>query len=375
MRFHRWLLMFSYLTFTASTGSAGTPFIYDDFERDDLFDVPWNWFDDPTPEERLTIEDGSLIIEPLVDGFPAVPLPAVSLVHDRVIDFSAEAQFRFLFDRPVFAINPFIAFAFAEQFNSDSGNWVGLATDGILYIGGPSDVTQDTLSGYYSQNNFLDNDLHLRLDAIGSTYSLTTWIHGDEAPSEPQLVWERTNDWSETLAFFMNPESSLSTNIAVRYISMLPGLAGDFSGNSERDADDIDLISEEIRGSAFNRAFDLDGNARVDGDDRRMLIDELFKTFLGDSNLDGEFNTADFVTVFQAGQYEDEMVGNSTWATGDWNGDGEFTTADFITAFQRSCFECGPRVATLTVPEPSSSTWILFGLCILNIAGGSKRQR
>ncbi len=53
----------------------------------------------------------------------------------------------------------------------------------------------------------------------------------------------------------------------------------------------------------------------------------------GDANLDGVFDAADLILVFQAGQFEDGLVGNSVWATGDWNGDGEFDTSDIIAAY------------------------------------------
>ena len=54
----------------------------------------------------------------------------------------------------------------------------------------------------------------------------------------------------------------------------------------------------------------------------------------GDSNMDGIFNSSDFVIVFQAGEYEDDTPGNSTFEEGDWNGDGDFDTADFVFVFQ-----------------------------------------
>lgn len=60
---------------------------------------------------------------------------------------------------------------------------------------------------------------------------------------------------------------------------------------------------------------------------------------IGDANLDGVFNSTDLVLVWQAGEYEDTIPGNSTWAEGDWNGDGDFNTSDIIKAFQ-----CGSYV-------------------------------
>jgi hypothetical protein len=53
----------------------------------------------------------------------------------------------------------------------------------------------------------------------------------------------------------------------------------------------------------------------------------------GDSNHDGRFDSSDFVVVFQAGEYEDGIPGNSTFEEGDWNGDGDFNTTDFVYVF------------------------------------------
>lgn len=62
----------------------------------------------------------------------------------------------------------------------------------------------------------------------------------------------------------------------------------------------------------------------------------------GDANGDGIFGTADLTLVFQAGEYEDEVEGNSSFSEGDWNGDGDFTTRDLVMAFQLGLFEQPP---------------------------------
>jgi hypothetical protein len=64
----------------------------------------------------------------------------------------------------------------------------------------------------------------------------------------------------------------------------------------------------------------------------------------GDANLDGLFNSSDLVAVFQAGQYEDGVIGNSNWSTGDWNCDQEFDTGDLVLAFQAGIYELGANV-------------------------------
>jgi hypothetical protein len=59
----------------------------------------------------------------------------------------------------------------------------------------------------------------------------------------------------------------------------------------------------------------------------------------GDSNRDGNFDSSDLVLVFQAGEYEDAIAANSTFAEGDWNGDGEFDMRDLVLAFQVGLYE------------------------------------
>jgi hypothetical protein len=59
----------------------------------------------------------------------------------------------------------------------------------------------------------------------------------------------------------------------------------------------------------------------------------------GDSNGDGRFDSSDLVQVFQRGQYEDNILGNSTWEDGDWDGDGDFTTSDLVFAFTAGTYQ------------------------------------
>jgi hypothetical protein len=86
------------------------------------------------------------------------------------------------------------------------------------------------------------------------------------------------------------------------------------------------------------------------------------------TNLDGEFSSADFVTVFQIGEYEDVTAGNSGWGEGDWNGDADFNSSDFVAAFQDGGFELGPRAATSAVPEPGSLVLLALGALLIGTA-------
>ena len=80
-----------------------------------------------------------------------------------------------------------------------------------------------------------------------------------------------------------------------------------------------------------------------------------------ETDLDKEFSTSDLVAVFQAGEYEDTVTGNSSWAEGDWNGDGDFTTGDLVFAFQGGNYEQGPA---MQVPEPQTVAMAMLFLLL-----------
>lgn len=131
------------------------------------------------------------------------------------------------------------------------------------------------------------------------------------------------------------------------------------------DAGDIDLLSEQVRIGSNDSRFDLDSDGIVSESDRDLWIHDLKKTWFGDIDLDGEFNSADLVDILQAGEYEDNRVGNSDWGTGDWNGDSEFNTSDLVLALQDGGYKQGLRDAIANVPEPSSCLVIISGLLLM----------
>jgi hypothetical protein len=137
---------------------------------------------------------------------------------------------------------------------------------------------------------------------------------------------------------------------------------GDFNSNGVLDAADINLLSAAARNGQNPLEYDLNADKKVNDDDRTVWVNDLKKTWLGDSNLDGLFNSTDLVLVFQAGQFEDGTVGNSNWEAGDWNGDAEFNSSDFVVAFQAGGYEQGPRGAVSAVPEPGTAWLALSGL-------------
>jgi hypothetical protein len=108
----------------------------------------------------------------------------------------------------------------------------------------------------------------------------------------------------------------------------------DLNGDRVITPEDIDLACAAILRSNSNLQFDMNRDEKVDRADFNFLIRSILGTTIGDSNLDGVFDSRDVVLIFQFGQFEDALPANSTWATGDWNCDGEFSTADLVIAFQ-----------------------------------------
>ena len=189
---------------------------------------------------------------------------------------------------------------------------------------------------------------------------------GDQKPDRPDIIWDdETIDENEFVGVFANPNQL--EDFALRYFAFLPAVRGDFDGSGSVDVNDIDLLNQ-ARGSG-NRVFDLSGDSVIDQIDLNSLVVDTLNTWVGDTDLNGEFNSADLVSVFQADEYEDNIDGNSSWATGDWNGDREFNSADFVTAFLDGGYEQGKRLHTPVVraiPEPNSCLLIVSGLIMMH---------
>ena len=139
---------------------------------------------------------------------------------------------------------------------------------------------------------------------------------------------------------------------------------GDFDQDGFLNGNDINLLSVAIMKNQFDPLFDLNLDRIVDGRDLAVWVEDLRNTVFGDANLDGTFNSADLVDVFQSGEYEDEHIGNSTWETGDWNADREFTSRDFVVAFQGGGYSFAAESSQ--VPEPICPVGTLLYLLLLS---------
>ena len=96
---------------------------------------------------------------------------------------------------------------------------------------------------------------------------------------------------------------------------MVMSPTGDLDADDASTADDVDMLANRI-GGRWNRncrwlpdaAFDMNGDGRVTVEDHRAWVKDLKHTWFGDADLNGEFNSGDFVQVFQAGKYEQGWI-------------------------------------------------------------------
>jgi len=144
-----------------------------------------------------------------------------------------------------------------------------------------------------------------------------------------------------------------------------PAVTGDFNRNQLLDVGDLDDLTNQAIAGTNPSTYDLNNDNRVNSADREVWIVSLKKTYYGDSNLDGVFNSGDLVQVFSRGEYEDAAALNSMWGSGDWNGDQEFNSSDLVTAFQGGGYDAGPRSATSAVPEPGTGGLLMAGFAML----------
>ena len=132
-------------------------------------------------------------------------------------------------------------------------------------------------------------------------------------------------------------------------------VVGDFDGDHSLGLSDLEMLEQATIDGSQDLQFDINNDGQVTGSDGLSWVRDLFGSTAGDSDLNSIFDSRDLVQVFQANQYNDALVANSTWAEGDWNGDGEFDSADLVVAFQDGMY----KRSISAVPEPHSKLLLL----------------
>ena len=137
-------------------------------------------------------------------------------------------------------------------------------------------------------------------------------------------------------------------------------IAGDLNYNGRFDAQDLDILTQNVAFAPdephgdFLRRLDLNGDKTVDTSDVHYWVTDLKSTFVGDANLDGEVKFDDFLALSanfgQAGG----------WAEGDFNADEQVNFPDFL-ALSANFGNVAAATHAEAVPEPTAAAIAFFG--------------
>ena len=210
----------------------------------------------------------------------------------------------------------------------------------------------------------LGEEWNIEGGTVGDQITLKVWQVGAPEPTTPQLtvIDSKYNQGSHFGVGGNVHGEALPSFLDVTFDDMyfMPSVLGDFNYSSDLDAGDIDLLSSEVHKVTPSKWFDLNFDQQVDRTDHELWVHDLQNTWYGDADLNGEFNSNDFVQVFQEGKYETAL--RAGWAEGDWDASGTFESSDFVVAFQDGGYEQGPRTDVAVVPEPGGWMLLVLGL-------------
>ncbi len=186
-----------------------------------------------------------------------------------------------------------------------------------------------------------------------SSSGYTPPLFDDQPPGIYTQLYDVPFDGSETGSFYSNG--------LILQFTFVPE-SGDFDGDGLLTSADIDDLTRQAAGGNLP-AYDLNYDSFVNSGDVTLWIKDIVNSWLGDANLDGEFNSSDLVTVISSGTYEADV--DAVWSTGDFNGDGRTNSSDLVTALSDGGYEAGPRPAA-AVPEPNCFLLLGFGIACVS---------
>ncbi len=199
-----------------------------------------------------------------------------------------------------------------------------------------------------------DGDMDVLANAYGTNGSTVSWYEnldrqGSFGPSQPLMTGlfrHLRPRIDSVVAADLDSDGDLDV-VSADEFNHMTYWAENVNGRGEFADQQPIAPFTELTGGSFQLA-DLDNDGDVDllsASDHEGIIAWHENRLIGDSNDDGLFSTSDLVLVFQAGEYLDDVQGNSTFDEGDWNLDGDFTTDDLILAFQAGVYASQGRAS------------------------------
>lgn len=153
-----------------------------------------------------------------------------------------------------------------------------------------------------------------------------------------------------------NPDEALRPALFLEF-DIAEMLQGDFDGDGELLATDVNLLCAAIRGEENPSDFDLNDDGLVNIEDQRVWVEDVRGTFFGDTDLNGQVSFADFLTL--SANFGESEAG---WEHGDFDCNASVGFPDFL---QLSASFGSEADAVSSVPEPNCS-WLVFAVaCVL----------
>lgn len=262
--------------------------------------------------------------------------------------------------------------------DSDQDGWMPVFNNKLVMSAGATETHNNTDEDFWDGNfHWMFADYAVDSDANGAyidDYGMAIKYEITEAEINKPLTF--TISTREPYSVIDGLLFSTSNELLMLYeqsqmdgffIKTNVGITGDFNADGQLSVLDINDLTTQSAGGTNPAKYDLNGDAVVNESDVKVWVKDLKKSWIGDADLNGEFNSGDLVAVLAAGKYEVDSA--SVWAEGDFNGDGRTNSGDLIAALSDGGYEQGPRAAVAAVPEPA------LGLSSLALLGLIRRKK
>jgi len=165
-----------------------------------------------------------------------------------------------------------------------------------------------------------------------------------------------------------NPELGCHVAMAGGTLLINAGISGDFDGDGDVDADDIDLLADAIRLGLINPMYDLSGAGEdgtpdgfIDLNDLDYLVHQLVETTIGVGSEYGDFNLDGIIDTTDLTRLATYYGPGDTWAKGNANRNIDLITDTTDLTILATYYGFGvPDV----VPEPATLSLLALGACL-----------